>query len=290
MGKIKLRKAFKDSLRNMYYESGKGVSKHAVDASDGVERVHCRETLNTYSKQADRFVDYCYAHDCKYDMEQARALVNPYLQEMIDSGKMSASTIRTAGSALAKVFGCKSTDFGVTYPKRERAAIKRSRYAAERDKHVSQTANELLITMARCTGLRRNEIAHLNGNDLIQENGRYYVRVGKAAKGGRPRKAMIIADSKEMRMIVKAFQEAGHGKVFDHIHTKLDVHALRAQYACNLYKLYARPLDKLDRSEQYRCRKDKAGIVYDRKAMRIASDNLGHNRVEIIASNYLHNL
>lgn len=289
MGKIKLRKAFKDSLRNMYYESGKGVSKHAVNASDCVQRIHSRETYNTYSKQADRFVDYCYTHDCRYDMEQARSLVNPYLQEMIDSGT-SAWTVRTAAAALAKLYGCSSVDFGVKFPKRERTAVKRSRYAAERDKHVSQTANELLITVARCTGLRRNELEHLNGTDLIQENGRYYVRVGKAAKGGRPRKALVIADSKELKMIVNACKQAGSGKVFDHVHSKLDVHSLRAQYACNAYKLFARPLDGLDRSELYCCRKDMAGRVYDRQAMRKASEMLGHNRIDVIANNYLHNL
>jgi hypothetical protein len=42
--------------------------------------------------------------------------------------------------------------------------------------------------------------------------------------------------------------------------------------------------------EKYICRKDKAGIVYDRRAMKIVSKQLGHNRISVIASDYLHNV
>ena len=290
MAEIKLRKAFKDSLRKMYYRHGKSVSKHSTNASDGVQRIHSKETLNTYQKRTDKFVDWCYEHGCMYDTQRAREMVPEYLQEQIDKG-ISAWTIRTDAAALAKIFSCSSVDFGVKFPKRERLAVKRSRYAAERDRHVSQTANELLITIARCSGLRRHELEELRGNHLFcDKDGRYYIRVGRAAKGGRPRQARLIASDKELKMIVKAMDTAGNGKVFEHVHSKLDVHALRAQYACDVYKLYARPLDTLERSERYHCRKDMAGKVYDRKAMQITSQMLGHNRIDVVANNYLHNL
>lgn len=290
MGQIKLRKAFKDKLHNMYYGSGKNVSKHVLEASGGISRIHSRETLNTYQKQADRFADWCYAHGCMYDVQQAHGMIPEYLQEMINSGK-SAWTIRTAAASLAKIYECSSVDFGVKFPKRERLAVKRSRYAAERDRHVSQTANKLLITIARCSGLRRHELEELRGNHLFcDKDGRYYIRVGRAAKGGRPRQTRLIASDKELKMIVKAMDTAGNGKVFEHVHSKLDVHALRAQYACEVYKLYARPLETLERSQRYHCRKDMAGKVYDRQAMQITSQMLGHNRIDVVANNYLHNL
>lgn len=290
MGQIKLRKAYKSALNHMYYDYGRGVSKHAVDASDGIQRIHSQETYNTYLKQANKYADWCYAHGCRYDVQLARDLVPQYLQELIDSG-ISAWTVRTAAAALAKIYSCSSVDFGVQFPKRERLAVKRSRYAAERDRHVSLTANELLITTARCTGLRRHELEELRGTDLIKaEDGQCYVRVGKAAKGGRPRQALIVASEKELRMIVKAMDQAGKGKVFEHVHSKLDVHALRSQYACSVYRRYARPLETLSKKEQYCCRKDMIGHVYDRQAMQVASRMLGHNRIDVIANNYLYNL
>ncbi|MBQ0028247.1 MAG: hypothetical protein KBS96_06555 [Lachnospiraceae bacterium] len=52
----------------------------------------------------------------------------------------------------------------------------------------------------------------------------------------------------------------------------------------------ARDISTLDSKEKYICRKDKAGVVYDRQAMLYASRQLGHNRIDVIANSYLHNL
>lgn len=42
-----------------------------------------------------------------------------------------------------------------------------------------------------------------------------------------------------------------------------------------------------DTGDAYVCRGDLQGIVYDRKAMEIASKALGHNRISVIAGHYL---
>lgn len=39
--------------------------------------------------------------------------------------------------------------------------------------------------------------------------------------------------------------------------------------------------------ERYYCRLDKRGIIYDRKAMKTALKELGHNRINVIAGHYL---
>lgn len=61
-------------------------------------------------------------------------------------------------------------------------------------------------------------------------------------------------------------------------------------YACRAYKSKARDVSTLDTKEKYICRKDKAGVTYDRQAMKYASNQLGHNRIDVIAYSYLHNL
>ena len=43
-------------------------------------------------------------------------------------------------------------------------------------------------------------------------------------------------------------------------------------------------------SEVYTCRKDEAGKKLDRLAMLMCSKALGHNRVEIVANNYIRGL
>ena len=51
--------------------------------------------------------------------------------------------------------------------------------------------------------------------------------------------------------------------------------------------MYARPIATLNHDEIYYCRGDRKGTWLDKKAMLVASKALGHNRISIIASNYL---
>ena len=82
-------------------------------------------------------------------------------------------------------------------------------------------------------------------------------------------------------------QGAGNGKVFAHIPVAADIHGYRREYATAYYKAIARPVDTLKPQEKYICRKDKRGIVYDRRAMLAVSRSLGHNRIDVIAGHYL---
>ena len=43
-------------------------------------------------------------------------------------------------------------------------------------------------------------------------------------------------------------------------------------------------------SEVYVCRKDEAGKKLDKAAMLICSKALGHNRINVVADNYIRNL
>ncbi len=91
-------------------------------------------------------------------------------------------------------------------------------------------------------------------------------------------------------------------KVWQHVHTKADIHSYRAYYANRIYKMYARPIEEIpyDRihggtgrryqSEVYHCRGDEKGRAIDRRAAKMASIALGHNRISVIASNYLRGL
>jgi len=70
--------------------------------------------------------------------------------------------------------------------------------------------------------------------------------------------------------------------------SRADIHSYRADYCKSVYNLYARPIAEIPKSERYYCRNDLKGVVYDKRAMVVASRTLGHNRISIIASNYLH--
>ena len=120
-------------------------------------------------------------------------------------------------------------------------------------------------------------------------------------KGGRERYAPVIGEYKEQ--IVARMKATGvHKKVWEHVPGNADIHGYRGEYATAIYKMTARPIEEIpyDRinkgtgkrfqSEVYVCRKDEAGKKLDRAAMLKASKALGHNRLEVVANNYIRGL
>lgn len=287
MGKIKARKFFRDSLREKY-EQGRAVSKNEKkNAHNSTPYIHSNATYKTYVKACDRFAEWLKGEGIT-DKDIAFAYVPSYLQSLEDEGK-SAWTILGALNAISKAYGVPTTSFRYNAPKRERASIKRSRYTAKRDEHFSEAANKELIDFVSATGLRRHELEALRGTDLVFVDGTYKICV-RSGKGGKRRMVDIVGTKKEVKHVIDACQRAKEGKVFSHIHSAMDVHYYRGLYACRCYRSKARPLETLRREEKYYCRKDKKGCVYDRQAMLYASRQLGHNRIDVIANNYLYNL
>ena len=136
--------------------------------------------------------------------------------------------------------------------------------------------------------MRRSEIACLTGNSLVERDGKYYIYAHKGTKGGKVRFAPIVAEKGLESEIVAKMRECGEGKVFDHIPNGADVHGYRSDYATSLYRMNERDFETVKKSgDVYYCRRDRAGEWLDRQAMRITSEALGHNRIDVIAGNYL---
>lgn len=71
-------------------------------------------------------------------------------------------------------------------------------------------------------------------------------------------------------------------------HDEYEEQADRADYASAWYKRLARPAAFIPPADRYVCRRDRAGVVYDKAAMLQVSRMLGHNRISVIAGHYLH--
>ena len=120
-------------------------------------------------------------------------------------------------------------------------------------------------------------------------------------KNGKHRFAPIVGPHKDD--IVLRFTETGENeKVWPTVHDACDVHYYRGNYAKTIYKMCARdiediPCDKyhggihrMYQSDVYFCRKEKAGMKYDKQALRICSKALGHTRLNVIVDHYLYGL
>lgn len=257
-----------------------GESKHQDKKIDLTERkIYSWNTYKSYLQQCCQFVKYCRDnHHCK-NLADCRQ----YVQEWMESRQeLSAYTQKLSASALCKLYGESLEELGITTKRAVRSEITRSRGTAKRDSHFSEEKNADFVEFCRSTGLRRSEITKLRGDQLIERDGQYYICI--TGKGGRYREAPVCGN---VRLVIGKMQAAGIGKVWVKVPQNADIHSYRADYASRIYLKYARPIEELPRKERYICRKDKVGIVYDRKAMLEASKALGHNRISVVGEHYL---
>ena len=257
------------------------------------DKIYAYDTLDSYKKACIRFVKYCKKeHGCR-TLKQCRKYVNEYLRSRFH---LSARTVELDKSAIVKMYQCSPTEF-IKTPPRRRADITRSRLPAVRDAHFSEKNNDPYIKFCRSVGGRACEMSMLRGTDLEYINKKPYIHFTRNTKNDRPRYTPIIGD---VDFVVDMMRKAGDSKVFKKIPSNADTHAYRGEYAQALYDMLARPIDQIPydkvnkgtgrryQSEVYVCRGDKKGVKYDRKAMLQVSRALGHNRVSVIASNYLY--
>lgn len=275
-----------------------GESKHMAKTDGTMNvKIFSYATMKAYIQHGVDFGKYCKKQHGVKSIEACRRYVADYIRYR--SEKYSPSTVKLDLAALAKLFRCRATDFGVETAPRTRATTTRSRRPVQMDKHFSETKNADLVSFCRSTGLRRCELKAIHGNQLRIIDGSVYIKIiGNQGKGGKERLVPVIGN---IDLVVRLMTAAGDNKVFGKIHSAADIHGYRADYAASLYKQYARPLavcksdqfynstrHRMDRNSVYYCRRDQCGKWYDKKAMLIVSHSLGHNRICVVGENYLY--
>lgn len=303
-----------------------GESKHKdkINKVDTTKKIYSWGSFKTYQKQCLSFVKWLeQSHPEVKSINRAKPYIAEYLNHQLDKG-CSAWTINTQAQSINKLYGIKKGDqYFFKCPERRRCDIVRSRYERANDSHYSLKNNSELTEFCRSTGLRRSEVKALQGNEALTrrqlelrskaenepkiakmindalnfpQNYEYFVFV-KCGKGGRARLAPIIG-AKSKAIYDKIKNTPKDKPVFEHIHSKADIHSYRSDYATTLYNETARPIDTIPydkvtksghkvQSEVYHCRQEQAGIHLDRRAMLYTSKALGHNRLEIVANNYI---
>lgn len=274
--------------------SGVGTSKHEMKQEHATsDKIFSYGTFKSYLKSNISFVSYCKEnYGCK-TLEDCRAHVNDYLQHRMEY--CSSFTVKLDAASIGKLYGESTTAFCPT-PSRYRYEVVRSRGVKRMDRHFSETKNSKLVDFCRATGLRRSEVAACCGSHLVAcqtPDGENFHGIGilvPRGKNGKTRVAPICCSKEVAERIIQQCKEAGEGKLFEKVHAAADVHGYRAQYASNFYVSVARDVNTLKPKQRYVCRADKAGVVYDRSALRQTSVALGHNRVEVVANSYLYDL
>lgn len=263
-----------------------GQSKHA-DRQDGGQaatkgKIYSYSTFQNYMDAGAKFANWAKAeHGCR-DLDSARQYAGEYLAwrrdgDANDEAK-SAWTVARDAAALAKLYGCSSSDLGCDLPSRHREDVTQHREHKWAG-HFSEERNADLVAICKATGLRRHEIAALKPSDVREENGTVIVHVAQG-KGGRSRDVECLSDA-PLRL-AQAAEAAGQEHVIEHISKYAPCHEYRREYAQELYDRYERDESELTAKDIYYCRGDMAGQRYDKAAMRHVSRSLGHERLEVV--------
>lgn len=335
-------KAYAKDLHQQAYDRLNGMQafgeskREAKENGTDRDKIFSASTYKAYWKHTKYFIQYIKEkHPECTTLKSAKKYVNEWLQARMEQG-LSAWTIQLEAKTMGKLYGISPDDEKYFKPpKRNRADIKRSRGDAVRDRHFSTTNNDELIKFCKGTGLRREELSALKGGDIwtkeqieqeiarmetIPEKDRTKADTGRlgmlkdtrlfdskdyvfvrSGKGGRPRLSPIIGKNAEQ--IAERIRNTPDGeKVWQHVHQSADIHGYRAEYATDVYRAYARPIEEIPydkvnkgtgrkyQSEVYSCRKDEAGKKLDKAAMLVCSKALGHNRINVVADSYIRGL
>lgn len=266
-----------------------GQSRHEAKISAkekgemGTAGIYSWATDNTYKKHCIYFAEWSKkAYGCK-TVEDALQYIQEYINIRTGQG-LSAWTIKMEASAIAKMYGYTSAELKIITPERKRQNITRSRISCEHDKHISEKNHKDIIVFFQGCGLRRHELKALCSENILIDGEDVYIEVLKG-KGGKRRTVEVLPEYKEL--IRSYHNDKKRQLVFEEIPQNLDIHSFRAYFACAWYTLLARPLDSLTKEQKYYCRSDLKGVVYDKRAMMKVSQLLGHNRINVIVSNYL---
>ena len=277
---------FKNEIKGRYVYN---ASKHYATPDEYKEKIFSTSTRDSYIQHAETFVSFLRKNNLKAStIEEAKQYVPVFLKHEIAVGK-SACTIRSEACALAKVYRCSSNDFGVAFPKRSRKAIKNNRSKKEYSRHFSEARHRDIVCFAKATGLREEGMKKVKGTNIqIEQNGDIMVHIKE--KGGRERDVlMFYSDENVYREARKvALSHIGKDeKIFENISKAAPIQAYRRAYAQSLYKSVARDIDSIPDQEKYICRNELSGLIFDKKALKIVSEALGHARLCVVVNNYI---
>lgn len=278
------------------------------------DKIHAIETFDTYKKVSKEYARWLVEEKGlnKYiDIKETERYANEYLQKRFDKG-VSVWTVKMERSALGKIYG-KQIDVR-QLPKRHDNDITRSRKECEHDKHFSVAKNADLVLIASSCGTRREDLGKLRIDSFREIEGHLYVQID-GSKGGRNRLVPILpSKEKEIKSLLARMEKEGKAKdekLFDKVHSKMDVHSYRRFYAKSLFKEVSndRKLrNTIIKNYPQRCeikttiengirvtreiqsqyfRPKGTKEKYNRDDLYVVSQALGHNRIDVTYHSYL---
>lgn len=241
--------------------------------------IHSHGTYNAYKSTCKGFVEYAKENclDIKNIEDVDEGHIKQYIEHRAEQG-YSAHTYSKDMAALNKIFNTELTKSDCNVPNRSYKTIENNRELKEHHNKINFDNYKSEISMIQATGIRRSSLETITKDSFKYDTNGTPTHICVTEKGGRYREAEIRESYREyVREIV---ENAGNGKIFEHIPNRLPTHRFRQEYATKMYEEKLEKVENTEDREQYR--------GYDKEILREVSENLGHNREDIIVYHYLY--
>lgn len=228
------------------------MTKNALSekSRDPAHAITDRDTKKTYKTSIKRFC--AWTKEQNYTREEVLDNPQSYLQQYADNLKARGLSPATIHTYIAPC--CKGLNIPMQHidkPERAVGAITRSRGGknprGRKDAEKSEYAR--LVAFQSAVGLRRAELAHLQGKDLQKRDGVLYVHV-QSGKGGKTQWQRVLP--RDARIVAETFKGIGKDeRVFtaEEMRNRIDLHGMRAAHARQAYDYY---LTRIKQEPDYR--------------------------------------
>lgn len=280
--RLNSRMAIGQSRRDAKQAIREASGEHLWTVSSG--KIHSYTTRAVYQQHVLHFLNWVrdvhHINRLAHLDAQADELASTYLEQRMQEGR-SAYTLQAERSALRLFFQDRALAEAVLLPKRTRENITRSRGPTRQDRHFQPQHWARELAFIRACGLRREELCNLFVREVyLSKKTGYLVVAVRNGKGGLPREARVLP-GRERDVLSLIESRPAHEHVFVHLPKDMDIHSYRREYAQALY-LYLAPGRSLP-SPTGRLRPQD----YDREAARAVSEQLGHQRVDVVLRHYI---
>lgn len=269
-----------------------------------VKGIYSKKTMQDYKQVAEQFHGWSktkgYNFKSLSDVSDGHIL--QYLKERQTQGK-SSWTISRDLSALNKIFDRELSKQNNGLKSRRNSDIKNNRGLGNNYRPSVYKKNKTLTDFIGATGIRRQSVTVINPSDAIRNKEGMVIGFSVIEKGGKARNCYVIKSKQETitSFVNKHQSQKGNQPFWTKVDKNLNTHWYRAEYAKTLYNdLITANNHRQDYFEGYRDtfvnfqRLEQAtgghGQItkgYDTEALAVVSQNLGHNRIDVVYSNYL---
>ena len=241
--------------------------------------IHSHATYDAYKSSCKAFTNYLKENSPEVkninDVDEGHVI--KFIQSRAEE-VYSPSTYSKDMAALNKIFNTEVTKSDCDVANRSYKTIENNRELKPHHEKINFDNYKSEISMIQATGIRRSSLETITKDSFKYDTNGTPTHICVTEKGGRYREAEIRESYREeIREIV---EKAGNERVFEHIPNRLPTHRFRQEYAEKLYEEKLEKIENTEDREQYR--------GYDREILREVSENLGHNREDVIVYHYLY--